>query len=76
MLMTAAPAKHLHASHDLITLLHLDTHYNTYVRPYFEPIPETDDESAPPKRPRKKQTLSKGYVGLLEDCIGASDASS
>lgn len=70
LLTPAQPAKHLHASMDLISLLHLDAHYNTYVRPYFDPVPETDDETAgPPKRPRKKQGLSKGYVGLLEDLI-------
>ncbi|BEI87125.1 hypothetical protein CcaverHIS002_0704710 [Cutaneotrichosporon cavernicola] len=65
------PVKHLHASHDLISLLHLDGLYNTYVRPYFDPVPETDDEApgGSLKRPRRKQGLSKGYVGLLEDCI-------
>ncbi|KLT45613.1 hypothetical protein CC85DRAFT_282238 [Cutaneotrichosporon oleaginosum] len=67
----ALPEKHLHASHDLISLLHLDGLYNSYVRPYFDPVPETDDEApgGSLKRPRKKQGLSKGYVGLLEDCI-------
>ncbi|KAL1405154.1 hypothetical protein Q8F55_008779 [Vanrija albida] len=67
------PPKHLHSSLDLISLLHLDGLYNSYVRPYFDPVPETDDEgaaaAAKPARPRKKQGLSKGYVGLLEDCI-------
>ncbi|TXT04948.1 hypothetical protein VHUM_04031 [Vanrija humicola] len=67
----ALPPKHLHSSLDLISLLHLDGLYNSYVRPYFDPVPETDDEGArdKPMRPRKKQGLSKGYVGLLEDCI-------
>jgi hypothetical protein len=67
----------LHASLDLISLLHLDGLYNTYVRPYFDPVPETDDEAdagggggARPRKPQKKQGMSKGYVGLLEDCIG------
>ncbi|WOO85689.1 uncharacterized protein LOC62_07G009185 [Vanrija pseudolonga] len=75
------PPKHLHSSLDLISLLHLDGLYNSYVRPYFDPVPETDDEGGAdghgaaaggrdkPVRPRKKQGLSKGYVGLLEDCI-------
>ena len=68
----APPPKHLHASLDLISLLHLDGLYNTYVRPYFDPVPETDDEADAAARPRakKKQGLQKGYVGLLEDCIG------
>lgn len=72
VLIAVIPQKHLHASLDLISLLHLDSHYNTYVRPYFDPVAETDDEAEVPRpRARKKQGLSKGYVGLLEDCIGA-----
>lgn len=55
----------------MISLLHLDGLYNTYVRPYFDPIPETDDEgNEKPTRQKKKQGLSKGYGVLLEDCIG------
>lgn len=51
--------------------MHLDGLYNTYVRPYFDPIPETDDEGTEkPIRQKKKQGLSKGYGILLEDCIG------
>lgn len=55
-----------------MSLLHLDGLYNTYVRPYFDPVPDTDDEGDAMVRPRakKKQGLSKGYVALLEDCIG------
>ena len=36
------PFKHVHASQDLITLLHLDGLYNTYVRPFTEQ--QADDQ--------------------------------
>ncbi|KAK4688455.1 hypothetical protein P7C73_g1661, partial [Tremellales sp. Uapishka_1] len=56
------PPKALHASLDLISLLHLDTLYNTYVRPYADP-----EEGTKSKGKRKK--LDKGYQGMIEDCI-------
>jgi hypothetical protein len=44
MLNTVAPPpKHIHASHDLISLLHLDSLYNTYVRPFADAIGPEDD---------------------------------
>ncbi|KAL7423704.1 hypothetical protein Q5752_001286 [Cryptotrichosporon argae] len=39
----ARPPKHLHASLDLISLLHLDGLYNTFVRPYMDAV-ASDDE--------------------------------
>ncbi|KAK1927940.1 hypothetical protein DB88DRAFT_479851 [Papiliotrema laurentii] len=39
----APPPKHIHASHDLISLLHLDSLYNTYVRPFADAIGPEDD---------------------------------
>lgn len=60
----------------MISLLHLDGLYNNYVRPYFDPIPETDDEgNEKPIRQKKKKGLSKGYGVLLEDCIGMAPLS-
>ncbi|WVW80401.1 hypothetical protein I302_102382 [Kwoniella bestiolae CBS 10118] len=59
------PTRHLHSSLDLISLLHLDTLYNDYVRPYAEINPE-DLEKGQQHRRRK---LEKGYWHLIEDCI-------
>ncbi|WWC60535.1 uncharacterized protein I303_103109 [Kwoniella dejecticola CBS 10117] len=69
------PPRHLHSSHDLISLLHLDTLYNTYVRPYAEFNP--DDEGGDKKgtnnngagRQYRRKKMEKGYWHLIEDCI-------
>lgn len=79
------PAKPIHSSQDLISLLHLDTLYNTYVRPFAD-LP--GDEGQPGagagadgndafQRGKKKGTsmpgrkkMEKGYQHLIEDCIG------
>lgn len=76
-----APVKPIHSSQDLISLLHLDTLYNTYVRPFAD-LP--GDESQPGadgndtlQRAKKKaanmpgrKKMEKGYQHLIEDCIG------
>jgi len=68
------PAKHLHPSLDLISLLHLDTLYNTFVRPYADA--EEDDQAVLGQGggggKAKKRRLEKGYQSLIEDCIGKS----
>ncbi|OWT40877.1 hypothetical protein C362_01090 [Cryptococcus neoformans Bt1] len=75
-----APVKPIHSSQDLISLLHLDTLYNTYVRPFAD-LP--GDESQPGadgndtlQRAKKKaanmpgrKKMEKGYQHLIEDCI-------
>jgi hypothetical protein len=61
--------KHLHPSLDLISLLHLDTLYDTFVRPYADA--EEDELGSGEKVGKgKKRRLEKGYAGLIEDCIG------
>lgn len=78
-----APLKRIHPSHDIMSLMGLETLYNTYVRPFADPISEAPQgmETVPveagaaagkrggPAVRRKK--LEKGYTGLLEDSIGA-----
>lgn len=82
-MILVAPAKPIHSSQDLISLLHLDTLYNTYVRPFAD-LP--GDEGQPGagadgndafQRGKKKATsmpgrkkMEKGYQHLIEDCIG------
>lgn len=82
-MILVAPAKPIHSSQDLISLLHLDTLYNTYVRPFAD-LP--GDEGQPGagadgndafQRGKKKGTsmpgrkkMEKGYQHLIEDCIG------
>ncbi len=92
LLLTAVlPPKRIHASHDLISLLHLDSLYNTYVRPFADAIgPEEDgvkDEAGDgmqidgegdipsgaggkKRKKAKKAKLEKGYIHLIDDCIG------
>ncbi|KAK8865661.1 hypothetical protein IAR55_000806 [Kwoniella newhampshirensis] len=79
------PPRPLHASLDLISLLHLDELYNTYVRPFAD---FNSDEANPvqgqgqgqdgeggtgAKGQRKKgqfrKKMEKGYQHLIEDCI-------
>ncbi|OCF75234.1 hypothetical protein I204_04087 [Kwoniella mangroviensis CBS 8886] len=60
------PPRHLHSSHDLISLLHLDTLYNDYVRPYAEINPQDTEKGQQQHRRRK---LEKGYWHLIDDCI-------
>lgn len=80
------PAKHLHVSHDAITLLHLDTLYNTHVRPYANPNigedgvkDEHDDDDmgethgAKRKKGPKRRKMEKGYTHLIDDCIGGCE---
>ena len=69
--------KHLHPSLDLISLLHLDTLYNTFVRPYADADDDdvataADDRLAQgtEKSKVKRRRLEKGYNGLIDDCIG------
>ncbi|GFZ43330.1 hypothetical protein JCM24511_01050 [Saitozyma sp. JCM 24511] len=76
-----APLKRIHPSHDIMSLMGLETLYNTYVRPFADPISEATQgmETGPveagaaagkrggPAVRRKK--LEKGYTGLLEDSI-------
>lgn len=75
------PTKHIHPSHDLISLLHLDGLYNLYVRPYADALgPEEDikaeedggEVKGKPKKIKKRIKLEKGYTSLLDDCIGES----
>ena len=64
--------KHLHPSLDLISLLHLDGLYNTYVRPYADLHGEDEEDEVPGQKVgrAKKRRIEKGYQHLLEDCIG------
>ncbi len=65
--------KHLHPSLDLISLLHLDTLYNTYVRPYADAEEDLDAHGPGQRGPRgkeKRRKLERGYQGLIDDCIG------
>ncbi|RSH92742.1 hypothetical protein EHS25_008188 [Saitozyma podzolica] len=76
-----APLKRIHPSHDIMSLMGLETLYNTYVRPFADPVSEAPQgmETGPveagaaagkkggPAVRRKK--LEKGYTGLLEDSI-------
>ncbi|KIR43233.1 hypothetical protein I307_03687 [Cryptococcus deuterogattii 99/473] len=77
-----APAKPIHSSQDLISLLHLDTLYNTYVRPFADLPGEEGQPGAGAdgndafQRGKKKGTsmpgrkkMEKGYQHLIEDCI-------
>ncbi|WWD18156.1 hypothetical protein CI109_102605 [Kwoniella shandongensis] len=73
------PPRPLHASLDLISLLHLDELYNTYVRPYADL--NTDDGNtaqgqegdqkgqAQGKKKQFRKRMDKGYQHLIEDCI-------
>ena len=72
------PQKHVHPSHDLISLLHLDGLYNTYVRPFADNMgpdddgrPVEDGAQVGQKRKRNKRAkIDKGYLHLIDDCIG------
>ncbi|EIW72852.1 hypothetical protein TREMEDRAFT_59018 [Tremella mesenterica DSM 1558] len=71
----APPLKHLHSSLDLISLLHLDPLYDTYVKPFADPISEdvtisgdggavggeinSDDEGGKMKGTAKKKKRAK-----------------
>ncbi|WRT65922.1 uncharacterized protein IL334_002873 [Kwoniella shivajii] len=69
------PNKPLHASLDLISLLHLDTLYNTYVRPYADLNPDDHVDGEPGEngiksaQRHRRRKLDKGYWHLIEDCI-------
>ncbi|WWC68414.1 uncharacterized protein I206_102341 [Kwoniella pini CBS 10737] len=71
------PPRHLHSSQDLISLLHLDTLYNTYVRPYAEQNPDDNADVQGgdkkningPNRQFRRKKMEKGYWHLIEDCI-------
>ena len=73
----------------MISLLHLDTLYNTYVRPFADAIGPEDDgikggdddvmqvdgeehlaAGGKKRKKGKKAKLEKGYIHLIEDCIG------
>lgn len=82
-MILVAPAKPIHSSQDLISLLHLDTLYNTYVRPFADLPGEEGQPGAGAggndafQRGKKKGTsmpgrkkMEKGYQHLIEDCIG------
>lgn len=70
------PLKPIHASQDLISLLHLDGLYQTHVLPYAEVVHETgvgDDHGGTmvgTGRKKARAKLEKGYQHLLPDCIG------
>ncbi|WVR05640.1 hypothetical protein IAU60_002662 [Kwoniella sp. DSM 27419] len=72
------PAKPLHTSQDLISLLHLDSLYNTYVRPFADVVQQGDEGDRKPvvdggpggkKGQQKRRKMEKGYLHLIEDCI-------
>ncbi|WWC88122.1 uncharacterized protein L201_003026 [Kwoniella dendrophila CBS 6074] len=70
------PPRHLHSSQDLISSLHLDTLYNTYVRPYAEINPEDNNEDGQntkqgqqKQQQHRRKKMEKGYWHLIEDCI-------
>ena len=67
------PFKHVHASHNTIAALSLQSHYENYLRPYTAPITEEDQIATNAGRKRKLEgrKFDKGYSGLLDDCIGA-----
>jgi hypothetical protein len=76
-LMIVPPPKHVHASHNFVELLSLQSQYEDYVRPYFSPASADDGAGAGAagEGPNKKRKLDvrkfdKGYQGLLDDCIG------
>lgn len=73
--MIVPPPKHVHASHNFVELLSLQSQYEDYVRPYFGSASADDGAGAAGEGPNKKRKLDvrkfdKGYQGLLDDCIG------
>ena len=76
-LTTVAPPKHVHASHDLFSLLSLQSHHDNYLRPYIHPALDEEDWIHGSGKKRKLEIErpplrkhDKGYQGLLSDCIG------